>query len=265
MSHPILGRRPQGKRTGPKAIVPICDPVHHPQEPTAAPTPTEQGSVTAVIVNFKTIDLTRSAVETLRMAYPDVPLILTDNGSQDSSTQLVAKFNKREGITAILNDQNLGHGNAIEQAFVKVRTEYVFLMDSDCIVKKSGFLAKMIAACEEHNLYATGWLRWVDKLSGVPREWHLDTPPSERFIPYIHPAAGLYHMPTYYKLPPAFHHGAPLLQNMVAAYERGLKVKSFPIFQYVDHLIAGTRRMYGGHWEGKGQPKPWKKKDTYPI
>lgn len=267
MGHALLGRRPSGTRKMPRqTVIAAVEPVVElPPLPAVAPTPTEL-DVTAVIINFKTIDLTRDAVQTFRKAYPELPMILVDNGSQDASTQLVRKFGKRDNIMAIMNQENRGHGVAINQAIERVTTKYVFLMDSDCVVKNGDFLQKMIELLKEENLYATGWLRWVDKLSGVPREWHLKTPPSNRFIPYIHPAASLYSVGVFRQLPAAEHHGAPLLANMREAAARGLKVKAFPIFNYVTHLIAGTRRMFGGHWDGTDKkPSEWRKGSRYPI
>ena len=57
------------------------------------------------------------------------------------------------------------------------------------------------------------------------------------------------------------------MNNMLDARKKGLKVQSFPIRDYVKHLKAGTRRMYGGRWDPKSStPKgKWKEKANYPI
>ena len=119
----------------------------------------------------------------------------------------------------------------------------------------------------DDNLYAIGWKRWVDRVSGVPKEWHTDKHPPEKFIPYIHPSAGLYRISMFHTLTPFIYHGAPCLDNMREASKRGLTVKSFPIRDYVTHLKAGTRRMYSGRWDPteRTKRKKWNAKDKYPI
>lgn len=249
MKHSLRGR-PRPECTPP--IIPIK------MKPAVSPPNTEL-DITAVIINYRTEHLIKQAVRTLRKAYPELALIVTDNGSGDRSTSYI----KTLDCTTILNQHNIGHGRAIHQAIERVTTRYVFLMDSDCEVKRGDFLQAMLKAIPGY--YAVGWKRWVDRITGVSREWHANEPPSSKFVPYIHPAASLYNVDVYRQLPPAFHHGAPMLQNMVGAATKGHKVKSFPIFDYINHLVAGTRRMYGGHWEGKGKPKTWKKEASYPI
>ena len=273
--HPILGRRPKGRPQPPIIPVEVNTPKQHTErkqqnEPVvceAAPTtPNTELDVTCVVVNYKTLHLTRNAIRTFRKHYPRVKLIVIDNGSGDESTEYIKTLLRKENITCILNKNNVGHGPAIEQAIDNVSTRYVFLMDSDCEVYKGGFLEQMQKKLEETHAYAIGWRRWVDKFSGVPREWHIDTPPSNRFVKYAHPAASLYDLKKYRQLSRAEHHGAPLTANMRDAAAKGWDVLSFPIFDYVNHLIAGTRRMFGGHWDGTNKkPREWKKKGSYPI
>ncbi|MBD3251037.1 glycosyltransferase [Candidatus Uhrbacteria bacterium] len=253
-----LRDRPTPEHTPPTIPMELKSPA--PQPPSkATPPPHTELNVTAIIINYRTPHLIKSAVNTLRKAYPKLALIVTDNGSGDASTEYIKRLNCR----TILNAQNLGHGRAIHQAMQSVTTKYAFLMDSDCKVRRGGFLEAMLK--EIPGYYAIGWKRWVDRITGVPREWHAASPPSDKFVAYVHPAASLYNADIYHELPPAFHHGAPMLQNMVGAAAQEHKVKSFPIFDYIDHLVAGTRRMYNGHWEGKGQPNTWKKEASYPI
>ena len=200
--------------------------------------------------------------------YPKVKIILIDNGSGDASTDLVRGLGNRPNNTAIFFDHNIGHGPAMHRAIQKVETPYVFTLDTDTETIKGGFLEAMIGRMHsDDRLYALGWRRHVDRISGVPLEWHIEKQPPKKFVAYAHPSAALYRVAMYHTLRPFFHHGAPCLSNMVEAERRKLKVEAFPIRDYVKHLKAGTRRMYKGRWDPKsGTPKgPWKEKDDYAI
>lgn len=226
--------------------------------------------VTAIIVNFKTLELTYNAVFTFRSVYPNVPIILVDNHSQDDSTNLCKQLAKEDkNIQFVQHNSNVGHGPAMHNAVKLVSTPYFFTLDSDCEVHSPGFLQEMLEKfrCNK-NLYAVGWRRFVDKISGVPREWHLKHPPPEQFIPYIHPAAAMFDRKKYLSLEPFFDHGAPCLNNMRSAVKKGYDLEPFPILKnHITHLVAGTRRMYKGHWHPKESQKPsaWNKKHTFPI
>ena len=229
-----------------------------------------KGKVTAIIVNFKTKDLTRQAFKSLRSYYPNLHIVLVDNCSNDESTEWCkAIVRKDHDTTLIINSSNIGHGPAMHKAIKKISTPYVFTLDSDCLVHKGGFLELMLAEFKKNpKLYAIGWRRIVDKITGVPSEWHIDKPPSSKFIPYIHPAAAVYDRKKYLLLEPFFNHGAPCLNNMRTAVQKGYDLQAFPILkEYITHLIAGTRRMYAGRWNPKTSEKPraWHKNTTYPI
>lgn len=224
-------------------------------------------NVTFIIVNFKTAKLTRLAVSSLLTKYK-VSVILIDNGSQDKSSGTVKRLGDRKCVRAILNKQNKGHGPALHQAIQLINTEFFFAMDSDCEVRKGGFLERMLKQMAANpNLYALGWRRWVDRGTGVPLEWHTNHTPKKRFVAYAHPAASLYRTAFYRELSPFIHHGAPTLHNMIGAEKHGFDVAGFPIFDYIKHLEAGTRRMYGGRWNPKDGEKPtvWRKDTGFPI
>lgn len=110
--------------------------------------------------------------------------------------------------------------------------------------------------------YAVGWLRYVnvDGVSTTSKDVSL-------YCPYVHPYAALFDREIYVKLDPMRNLGAPCVFNMRDARDKGYQVASFPIEQYCKHLIAGTRRMWSGHWyPGDKQPsKTWNDKDSYPI
>jgi len=218
--------------------------------------------ITAIIVNYKTLHLTRTCYESFRGFYPIVPIILIDNYSRDDSTKYIKSLEARDShLTTVFHSTNLGHGPAMAQAIATIRTPFFFTFDSDCEMLKDGLLVKMLQEMDKNgNLYATGWLRWVDRKTGVPHSWHVESPPKgDKFIPYIHPYAGLYRLSMYRQLRPFFDHGAPCLNNMLDVAEKGYDLKAFELEPYVKHWIAGTRRMWDGAWHPKDghKPKKW--------
>lgn len=230
--------------------------------------PQEQGEVTAIVVNFNTPALTRTAIMSLRTAYPKLPIIVIDNGSTDSSELELIYLLQEVAFKLVLNGENIGHGPALHQAMLMCTTPYVLTLDSDCIVHRTGFVEAMLDCFQKNsNLYAVGWQRWVDRFSGVPMEWYLEHPDLSRFMRYIHPSCALFDRTKYMGLSTFFHHGAPCLDNMRSAVDNGLDLEDFPVANYVEHLVAGTRRRYEGRWDPKSseRPGPWNADEHLPI
>jgi len=253
----------------PPEVAPEVEPViASAQTPGLVPSLAELDQVTAIVVGFNTMALTRSAVATLRQAYPKLAVILIDNASSDGSTQDTVRLATSYNVQPVLNGQNIGHGPALDQGIRMCHTPYVLLLDSDCIVHKAGFIEAMLARfVEVPKLYAVGWLRVVDRHSGVPLEWHVIQPSSAQFCQYVHPSCALIDRVKYLELPTFFYHGAPCLQNMRGAVDMGYSLEDFPIGSYVEHLVAGTRRRYQGRWNPTAAEKPgkWLATEHLPI
>lgn len=223
--------------------------------------------ITCIITNFKTRNLTKIAVSSLLHYYPNVSIILTDNGSKDSSTTLVKTLGAaHDNITSVLHEANIGHGPAMNKAIWLIDTPFFFTLDSDCEVIKGGFLERMLKHFQSnYNLYAIGWLRHVDPKSGVSVGREAKVRP--KHLPYIHPYAAMFRTIKYFQLSPFNHHGAPCTANMRDARDAGFSLQSFPIDNYIKHLKAGTRRLYKGHWDPKptDKPGPWTEDREWPI
>ena len=115
--------------------------------------------VTVVIINFQTPDLTSQAVRSLRRFYPEVPLLLVDNGSGDGSPRVLEELRQMEPAKTelLLNVTNLHHGPAMDQALRLLETPYVLFLDSDCVVERGGFLKAMLdLSAGEPRGYAVG-------------------------------------------------------------------------------------------------------------
>src|SRR5215210_2081905 len=93
----------------------------------------EPDRISAVVVNYRTLELTRACVESLLAHYPDLTVILIDNGSGDESSRYVCRLGETmSNVRAVLNPRNLYHGPALDQGVRLARTKYVFTLDSDC-------------------------------------------------------------------------------------------------------------------------------------
>ena len=217
--------------------------------------------MTAIIVNFKTLHLVAQAYESLCAAY-SMPVVLIDNGSHDASEQWVRDHG------GSVNKENIGHGPAMHQAINLTTTPYFLTIDTDCVVRRGGFLEAMLPFfAEEAATYAVGWLRWTNRESGIPMDWYSPQPEDRSiFVAYAHPVMALYSREKYATLKPFNHHGAPALQNMLDAEAHEYRIQDFPIFEYVTHLGAGTRRMFRGWWSPKSAdvPDPWREDAIFP-
>jgi len=270
-SHPGIRSRPvtEANAVAPTSIVipaPVLAPIPTVVEKKAvvksvAKTVDISSFVTCIIVNFKTYSLVQIALTTFREFYPNVKVILVDNGSHDKSTKYIERAHRLRNVSSVLHGENIGHGPAMHDAIMLCKTDYVFTLDSDCIVQHGGFLERMIEMLQSNDTYSVGWLRHVDPINGV------STVESGKSLRYIHPSAAVYDRKKYLVLPPFSHSGAPCTLNMFMARKAGYTVSDFPIRDYIEHLVAGTRRMYEGRWNPKtdDKPRPWEKDVHLPI
>jgi glycosyltransferase involved in cell wall biosynthesis len=202
--------------------------------------------VTAVVVNYRTLDLTRRCAESFRVHYPDVPLLLIDNGSGDESTDYIrAAGDELRNVRAQLNQHNRYHGPALDQGMRLAETAYVFTLDSDCEVLRGGFLEQMLELLAQPGIYAAGELRYKNRYGFTHAYGYQGRTPKRRWIPYAHPYAMLLDREKYLSLRPFVHHGAPSIRNMQDAKRSGLAVVDFPIREYVAHHMQGTSGSHG--------------------
>lgn len=205
--------------------------------------------VTAVVINFKTPDLTRRAVESFRSFYPSLPLLLIDNGSGKDSVETLERLRSRSpGCTQlIVNESNRHHGPAMDQALRAVSVPLVLFIDSDCEVLKGGFVEAMLArAAEDAHAYVVG-----KKIFMNDRGFDVSEHPGAH--PYIRPICMLVRREFYLGLPPFEKHGAPCLTNMRAARESGFALLHFPVEDFVRHEGRGTASRHGYRlgWRGR--------------
>lgn len=197
--------------------------------------------VTAVIVNFRTPDLTREAAASLRYRYPDLPLLLIDNGSGTSGAAELRHIADDPAVqgSALVLRRNIHHGPAMDLALRQVASPFLLFLDSDCVVRRGGFVELMQDLLDrDPAAYAVG-----KKISMDARGF--DVPESSDAHPYIRPICMMIRRRMYLELPPFRRHGAPCLENMIAARGRNLRLVHFPVEEYVHHAGRGTAMRHG--------------------
>lgn len=197
--------------------------------------------VTAVIINYQTPDLTKQAIVSFRNFYPDVPLILIDNGSHDESVKVLTDLQNTQPSTTklVLNRTNIHHGPAMDQAINLCSTDMVLFLDSDCKVLRGGFIEAMVELIvQDMQNYAVGKTEFLNKRG-------FRVKPNQTGIRYIRPICMLIRKSLYCKLPPFQLHGAPCLDNMKEAAERNFGLIEFDINQFIFHQGRGTASKFG--------------------
>jgi glycosyltransferase involved in cell wall biosynthesis len=198
------------------------------------------GNITTVVVNYRTRDLTERCIESFLKHYPDIRLILIDNGSRDNSTEYVKHVSRdNHAVTCVINEKNRYHGPAMDQGVKLSTTRYVFTLDSDCEILRGGFLEEMLALFADPNLYAVGRLVHMDRYGFEAQAGR------GRRIRYVHPSAMLLDREKYLTLKSFVHHGSPCIKNMKDAAQVGYKLRDFPLSDFVRHYGRGTCSRYG--------------------
>ena len=86
--------------------------------------------ISILIVNWNTRELVLNCLDSLRDNVGDIPseVVVVDNGSIDGSGDALER---RDGITLIRNDRNLGFAAAVNQGYRRSTGEFVLLLNSD--------------------------------------------------------------------------------------------------------------------------------------
>ncbi len=106
--------------------------------------------VTAIIINYKTPELTMGAVRSC-LGEPDIAeVIVIDNGSGDESADTLTEQFRGTKARVMENDKNLGFGAANNKGISKAHTEFVFLLNSDAFVME-GAVGLLLARLKTDN------------------------------------------------------------------------------------------------------------------
>ncbi|MBO6575250.1 MAG: glycosyltransferase [Rhodothermales bacterium] len=195
----------------------------------------DKGTLTAII-HFQTPDLLEEAVRSFRKCCPHDPLLILDNGSADGSRSVVRCLAEElPGVGARYLDENIYHGPAMDLVLQEAIHDTVFFLDSDTVTLKGGFIAPMRSEALRPETLAAGEVVTVDGRGFASRTG----------IPVPVSAYMMINRTAYLELPPFVHHGLPVLQTCKEAQQQGLRIRSWPVAEHVNHLGRGTAERFG--------------------
>lgn len=105
--------------------------------------------VSIIIISFNTKELLRSCINSIKDVQGDIQyeIIVVDNDSQDGSPEMIRTH--FAGATLISNQTNVGFAKGNNQAFKIARGRYLFLLNSDSMLRK-GTLETLLEFMEGH-------------------------------------------------------------------------------------------------------------------
>jgi N-acetylglucosaminyl-diphospho-decaprenol L-rhamnosyltransferase len=107
--------------------------------------------ICAVVVNFRTPDLSIRAVESVLADAPDVRVVLVDNNSEDGSiATLRERFQHEPSVEVVARQTNGGFGAGVNTGVSGATEEYVFVLNSDAEVG-AGCIASLSRELRENE------------------------------------------------------------------------------------------------------------------
>lgn len=195
--------------------------------------------LSVVIVNYRTPNLLEKAARSFRNFYPDLEMVLVDNGSKDRSMDVIDSLItiNPANTKKLMLERNYFHGPAMDTAIHASRKNLIFFLDTDTETYNGGFIERMLSEINSGDrVYGVGRADKVNK-RGFATEKGSET--------ILISAYMMLKRDTYLRLPPFIHHGMPTLENFSTATTRGLELRNFDIDSYIHHTGRGTASKYG--------------------
>jgi len=198
----------------------------------------------AIAIN-KTRALAERALDSLTRFYPDMSIILIDNGSKAGSdvgqwAARLAQHNEKIYTHKIPSD--VGSGPALARAFAIASTPFILTLASHVVVKRGMLVENMFhELTESARALGVGRVYKVDAFgkNGQRAEIHPR-------IPYLDPECALWNRSMYNQLGEIFlDHIAPAIRVCYAAAMAKNKtpVMRFPVREYVDMRSRSVRPL----------------------
>jgi hypothetical protein len=195
--------------------------------------------VTVAFVHYKTPDLLERAVRSFKSFYRDVPTVIFDNGSGETSANLIHHLAAEYApfLHPVFCERNLHHGPAMHRVMQLATSEFQFFVDTDTVTHRGGFLEAMCDLFDmSERIYGVGYVGSVNR-------WGFS--PAPRGTRVLAPAFMMIRVRDYHMFPPFEHHGMPVMKHFKAAAVRGYELADFPINEYIEHFGRGTAARYG--------------------
>lgn len=200
--------------------------------------------ITGIIVSYNQKHLLQQCVESIRVFYPEMKLIIIDGSPRNSECYKYARSLQDKNTMVKCVEYNIGHGNGMRLGIGMSKTKYIALIDSDTIMKSKVF-DHMIKLFDE-NVYGVGHVVHIDK-NGTN---------CENGIPYLHPYFCMINKHAYLGHDQIVHHGAPMIKTMMSIQQKQThRLIDFDLTDHVIHLERGTRVLRPKEFN----PKSWVK------
>lgn len=190
-------------------------------------------NVSFVIVSYCTRDLLRRAYNSVRIHYPESPIIIIDGSPVGDPCFHLVNDIKRHHLMCMTLKHNIGHGRGMDIGIRSAKTPFVIVMDSDAEIQQK-CVDKMIALMTPSHFGAGLVLRTTD--DGINDD---DGP-----VKYLHPYFAVINRENYLQCPPFIHHGAPCIETMrFLGATFMFELAEFDVKKYILHKWKGTRRL----------------------
>ncbi len=218
--------------------------------------------VTVLIINRKTLHLTRACLESLFQFYPDIHVLLVDNRSDgDPSEQWIRDISQiYSNVTPYMIVQGEPHhALGLNTAFSICTTPYIISLDSDVTVLRGEWIEAMSQAfLVDPFLFAIGQLA-LNSNSDCTRAPF----PGEKSYAFVSPFCAMWDVTKFRQMKVAFDFGGqPACTPCRAAIRSGYHLANLPglhpnnlpngnVQPYVYHEWGGTRHrlMVLEDWE----------------
>jgi len=115
-----------------------------------------------VILHYQVLEETRACVSTLLkiLAGQDIVIIVDNHSPNGSGEALYREFLHTNGVTVILNEENLGfaRGNNVGYAVAKHQysCDFIVILNNDTLVRQADFRDKILAAYDAYHFAVMG-------------------------------------------------------------------------------------------------------------
>jgi glycosyltransferase involved in cell wall biosynthesis len=124
--------------------------------------------VAVVCASYNTKELTGLLLWSLRriVRWPDLDIVLVDNGSRDGSADMLAEAARHGVCTLLANDVNRHHGPALNQGISWLAAQpgplpgWIWILDSDVVAARPGVLGEARAAAQHQSAALVGEPQW---------------------------------------------------------------------------------------------------------
>jgi glycosyltransferase involved in cell wall biosynthesis len=129
---------------------------------------TSRENVTALTVSYNTRELTAFLLWSLRtiVSWPELEIVVVDNGSRDGSAQLLAEAGRGGVCTLLANHGNRHHGPGLNQGISYLasrpgpRPAWIWILDSDVVAAQPDALSAALAVARDHSAALVGEPQW---------------------------------------------------------------------------------------------------------